>query len=156
MRNSAVKAVLALLMLASCGHPQGAPGLGIVDAWVRLSPVPANPSAGYFTIQGGPQDNELVSVTSPSAQKIELHESMAMNGMMTMKPLSSVTVPAGKRVAFAPGGNHAMIFGLDPALKAGGTVKLTFHFKTGAEVALDAKLVGPADAEPKSSEHATH
>ena len=71
--------------------------------WVRLNPVPGRPSAGYLAITGGGQPNR--GGARPGV-RIEMH-SMTMNGgVMAMAKLDGLAVPAGLRIAFAPGGNH--------------------------------------------------
>jgi periplasmic copper chaperone A len=74
------------MAVAGCGPT---PQLRVHDAVVKLSPVDSNPSAMYFTILGGPKDVYLMSVTSTSVLRTEMHESKmdAKTGAMTMEPL---------------------------------------------------------------------
>jgi copper(I)-binding protein len=51
-----------------------------------------------------------------------------------MKQVGSLTLPAGGKLVLAPAGSHVMIVGLRPVPKAGGTVTLTFVFRSGARV----------------------
>ena len=78
----------------------------------------------------GARPARLVAVDSARvAATVELHESMAgMAGMMTMKPIALVDVPAAGSVRFAPEGRHAMLFGIAPQVKAGDLVPLGFRF----------------------------
>ncbi len=141
-----IAACLSMLMLAGCG---GDSGPGATDAWVRLPAVPGRPAAAYVTITGGAADDRLVQIATPSAARAELHESMAMpGGAMSMQPLTEVPVAAGTRVDFAPGGRHVMLFGLDPSLKPGGTVRIELGFAQAGTRAVDALLVGAGDPAP--------
>src|SRR3546814_609381 len=70
------------LLLAACAP---AKVLYVDQAWVRLSPNDATPAAGYFTVHGGEEDVRLLSVISPEVLRVELHESIDKNGVLTMQ-----------------------------------------------------------------------
>jgi len=92
----------------------------------------------------------MFAVHVDQAIKVELHETMAgADGMFSMKPLDSVTVPARATVMFAPGGKHAMLFGLSDDVKPGTTLTLTFVFKSGLRLQDTAMVVGAGDPAPK-------
>jgi copper(I)-binding protein len=140
-------APLALVALAGCHHEAT---LSADQAWVRLPAVAGNPGAGYLTIHGGPVPARLLAVESPAAGSTELHASMKMGagGMTGMQRLDGLDVPANGIVAFAPGGNHVMMFGLGASLKPGGTVPFTVRFARGPSLTVEAKVVGAGDAAP--------
>lgn len=143
--------MLALALLgAVAGCHRGSGPLPTVDhAWVRLAAVPGRPSAAYFTLRGGTDPARLIAVASPSAGDIELHDSMTgAGGMTTMAKLDGVDVAPGGRIAFAPGGRHAMVYGLAPGIAPGGRVKLSFRFAKGQPQVLDAKAVAAGDPSP--------
>lgn len=140
-------AVAALPALAGCHREGPKSGVSVEHVWVRLPAVPGQPGAGYFTATAAAGD-ALVAVSAPGA-RIELHESMTMGGGMTsMQPLASVAMAPGEAVRFAPAGKHLMIYGLDPKLKKGGTIPLTFRFRASPPVTTAASLVGAGDAPP--------
>src|SRR5918997_1716913 len=107
-----VPLLAAALLLGACQAEREPAELRIDEAWVRLAPVAGQPAAAYFTIRGGDRETRLASVTSPEAERVELHESRTEGGMSRMRPLADVAVPAGGEIAFTPGGSHAMLFGL--------------------------------------------
>jgi copper(I)-binding protein len=144
MKTGLLVPVLALV--AAC---QPAPQQVAVDRpWVRLSAVPTNPSAAYFTLKGGPKDETLTAVSAPAATRTEMHESMSKGGMTAMAELKLVAVRAGDSVAFAPGGKHVMLFGLKSDVKPRGTTPLTFTFASGRTITVDARVVGAGDSAP--------
>lgn len=154
-------ALLLPLLLAACGPsdaPQPKPGkIAISDAIVRLPAADGRPAAGYFTVDGGAAADRLVSISSPKAATIELHETKMVGGMMSMQPLTGIDVPAGGKVVFAPGGNHAMLFGIDPAVKAGSTIPLTFTFQNLGTIETQAKTIGAGESMPGTgAEHDGH
>lgn len=142
--KSALLLVPAIVALSACQQPKNA---SVGHAWVRLAAVPSNPSAAYFTLQGGPKDATLTGVSTTAAVRSEMHESMNAGGMMSMAPLKLVALRAGGEVAFAPGGKHVMLYGLKAA--PGGTVPLTFTFADGRRLTASAKVVGAGDPAPE-------
>ncbi len=142
--KSALLLVPAIVALSACQKPTE---VTVGNAWIRLAAVPANPSAGYFTLNGGAKDAMLTSVSTPAATRSEMHESMKSGGMMSMAPVTSVRLPAGGQVAFAPGGKHVMLYGLKA--QAGGSVPLTFTFADGKTLTAEAKVIGAGDSAPE-------
>ena len=138
---------IAVLALASGCHPRATAALSASDAWVRLAAVPGRPAAAYFTIQGGAQPDRLVRVTSPAAATIELHESMAGG----MRPIAGADVRAGGTLAFAPGGRHAMLFGLSPKVAPGGAIELRFTMASGRTIDGEAEAIAAGDPAPAGS-----
>ena len=130
-------AAAAPLLLAACSNP---PPLYVDQAWVRISPNPESPSAGYFTVHGGPEPVQLRDVITDRALRVELHESLNEGGRMTMKQIDAVDVPAKTQVAFAPGGKHLMLFGVNPAAVEQGKIPLTFLFSNGDRIIVDAVI----------------
>jgi periplasmic copper chaperone A len=129
---------LPLIALSAC---QSKPVEGVTDARVTLPAVAGRPGAAYFTLNGGEADNRLLQVTSPQVIRIELHESMMKGGMMSMAAIEGgVAVPAGTKVEFKPGGKHAMLFDIAPAVKAGSKIKLTLTYANGRAVEVDANV----------------
>ena len=139
-----VMILAAAATLASCQTPQN---VTVDKVWVRLAAVPGNPSAAYFTLTGGARDATLTNVWSPSATRIELHENMNSGGMVSMAPIKAVAVRAGGTVTFAPGGKHAMLYGLTSA-KPGGTVPLKFSFADGQITTVWARVVAAGHSAP--------
>lgn len=94
------------------------------DAWVRAT-VPAQSASGAFMIVTADSDSRLLSVASPVAKDVQIHEMTMKNEVMSMGPVKSVDLPAGKAVSFDPNGYHVMLMGLTGQLKEGESVPLT-------------------------------
>src|SRR3546814_16509234 len=85
----------AALSLTGCGENLGAgQPLNVVSGHIVMGATPDRPSVGYFRVEGGPRDVELVAVHSALAQRVEMHESVRANGMQTIKPLHRAAVHA--------------------------------------------------------------
>ncbi|USU02659.1 MULTISPECIES: copper chaperone PCu(A)C [Pseudomonas] len=94
------------------------------DAWVRAT-VPTQSASGAFMTVTADSDSKLLSVASPVAKDVQIHEMSMKNDVMTMGPVKSVELPAGKAVSFDPNGYHVMLMGLTGQLKEGDSVPLT-------------------------------
>ncbi|MGE4430720.1 MAG: copper chaperone PCu(A)C [Sphingobium sp.] len=140
---SCLMVLAAPLALAACADP--AP-LYVDQAYIRLNPNADGPAAGYFTVHGGAQAAKLLDVTAEGAQRIEMHESVEKDGMMTMQTIDSVDVPAKGEVKFAPGGKHLMIFNINPAIVEKGKMTMTMIFSTGDRLIVDAPIQQGGDA----------
>jgi len=148
MFRAALLATLMLPVLAACGNKEE--GLRVENAYVRFAPVRSNPSAAYFTIRGGAQDVTLIGVTSDVAIRSEMHETMAgMSGMASMKPVTSVQVPAGSEVKFEPGGKHVMLWNINPGLAPPKRIPLQLAFSNGERLRVDAPLIAAGDPAPE-------
>lgn len=120
---------------------------------------PGVPGVGFLQlINTGKKADRLLSVTSPVAGTIEIHESRVVDGVMQMRALpKGLVLPAGKTVALAPGGTHLMLFALQAPLVTGQSVPLTLKFERAGEVATALKVEPrePAPAEP-ATDHSQH
>ena len=94
------------------------------DAWVRAT-VAGQPSTGAFMHITASSDSKLVEVQSPAAKTVQIHESKMENDVMSMQPVASVPLPAGKSVAVVPEGYHVMLIDLVGQIKVGDQVPLT-------------------------------
>ncbi|MGH6787788.1 MAG: copper chaperone PCu(A)C [Novosphingobium sp.] len=125
--------LLAALALAACQQPaekspEAKPGSGLRAGRLVLPAVKGNPGAAYFTFANSAKAPvTIVAVTVAGAEKAEMHTTEG--GKMAAMP--TLAVPAGETVAFAPGGKHVMVFGLDPKIAAGGSAQVTLTFEGG-------------------------
>jgi copper(I)-binding protein len=134
------------LGLAGCGGSPSAPQVNVEDARVTLPAVRGRPGAGYFTAEASALPEAIVAVTAPPPTRIEMHESMTSGSMASMKAIPSASFEAGKPLAFEPGGKHLMMFDIDPAVKPGDTLTLTFRFAKAPPATVQAEVLGPGGA----------
>ena len=136
-----------LAALAGC-NPETGSSRSVSNAWIRLPAVAGRPAAGYVTIAATPDHRALVSVSSPRAGRIEMHETMRHGSMTGMKKTDRIDLVKAREIVFAPGGRHLMLFDMDPALKPGAKADLVFHFENGATSTLPARVVAAGDESP--------
>jgi copper(I)-binding protein len=132
-------APLFALLLASCGQPAE---LKVNEAKVKLSPVDGNPSALYFTVHGGEQVNDLLRVTSRSAIRTEMHDTVSdpKTGMLTMKPMDRIAIPAKGKVEFKRGGKHVMVWGINLPARRLEKMDFIFTFSSGDRIIVTAPI----------------
>lgn len=111
---------LTLLGLAAHASAQ----VRVSDAWVRAT-VAGQTSSGAFMTVTADSDSKLLSVKSPAAKDVQIHEMSMKDDVMRMGPVDSVTLPAGKAVKLDPEGYHVMLMGLTGQIKQGDVVPLT-------------------------------
>jgi copper(I)-binding protein len=130
--------LLALTTFAACGTPAS---ITVTDAWLRPTLGTGRVSAAYMLINNmTTSDDQLVAVTSPVAASVELHQTLMMNGMMEMEPITAIELPAHGRVELKPGGAHMMLMGLTQELKPGDHVTLTLTFEKAKPLTISAEV----------------
>jgi hypothetical protein len=119
----------------------GKPGITITEAWVRETPPGVTVGALYFTISNATAHADaLIVVQTPVGTGAQFHETSMRGGMMQMRSVSSVELPAGSRREFAPGGMHVMLVGLQTPLVAGARLPFTARLRGGSEVRFEATV----------------
>ncbi|RME68821.1 MAG: copper chaperone PCu(A)C [Alphaproteobacteria bacterium] len=146
---------LALAGTAS-GHDYQAGSVMISHAYARVAYEGARSGAIYFSLRNeGAADDRLLSVSTPAAQRAELHHSIEENGVMRMRAVDGgIAVPAGGNVSLAPGGMHIMLFGLNQPLMPGDRFQAVLHFEKAGAVAVEVQVEAPpAAAAPHQHHH---
>jgi copper(I)-binding protein len=119
-----------------------AQGVDVQGSWARAT-VPGQKASGAFMKLTSPTDATLISVASPVAGVVQVHE-MKMDGdVMKMRPLDGgLSLPAGKTVELKPGGYHIMLMDLKVPLVKDTTIPLTLVFMDarGAQTRTELKL----------------
>ena len=99
-------------------------------AWVRATPSVSQVSAAYLTIINyGDKEDQLLTVETKLAKVVEIHKVNKTDGMMSMIPLSFLTVPAGGEQKLKPGSYHIMLTDLNHSPKLGEKYELFLLFK---------------------------
>ncbi len=76
----------------------------IKNAWVRETDSKAKVNAGYMTLLNvGSEEVTLVKVESESYEIIEVHEMAAVDGLMEMREVTDMIIPANGLIQFKPG-----------------------------------------------------
>lgn len=108
--------VLAIFFLALglLGCSKQPASLNAEQAWIPLAPPTARVMGGFVQLNNPEaRDWHLVGVVAEDFGTAEIHSMEMQDGMMRMRRLDSLTVPAGGQISLRRGGHHLMLF--DPA-----------------------------------------
>jgi hypothetical protein len=116
------------ILLWSAAVPAHAAGVEVSGVWARAT-LPGQKVAGVYMEIRSERDARLVGVASPAAASAEVHEMRHQDGVMRMRRVEALDLPAGEAVQLAPGGYHVMLFDLREPLEAGRQVALTLEIE---------------------------
>lgn len=138
------QAVLIAVTLFSAALPAQEFTLGnvtIAGPWSREMPPNAPNGAAYFRVENrGGEPDRILSARTDIAEAAELHTHDMQDGMMKMRQVESVDVPAGGEALFKPHGLHVMLFGLKQPLVHGERFDLTVVFEKAGELELSVDI----------------
>jgi copper(I)-binding protein len=138
-------ALLALLIF--CTACAADTSITVSEVWSRATPPGSTVGVVYARIVAA-QADELLSIATPVAERVEMHVSSEAAGAMTMRSIASAPLPANEPVQFRVGGMHMMLLGLRKPLAAGTTFPLTLQFRAARPVTVLAKVIAPGDPAP--------
>ena len=143
--------ILAFVAIAATGPGSAVAADTAIDVekpWVRRAAVmpdagPKAPSttAGYVALRNrGAAADALVGAAADVAERVELHETRSMSGMVMMDKVARIALAPGARVELKPGGYHLMLIGLKRALAPGQSVDLTLEFERAGTIRARAQV----------------
>ncbi len=141
----AAAAALSLTLLSATAMAQ----VTVKDAWVRATVAQQKATGAFMQLQSA-QDTRLVAAQSPVAGVVEVHEMAMEGGVMKMRAVPALPLPAGKAVELKPGGFHVMLMDLKGQIKEGDSVpvSLVFEGKDGKRQTLEVKATARTLAQP--------
>jgi copper(I)-binding protein len=89
------------------------------DPWVRATVAPQKATGAFMQLTSA-KPAKVVAASSPAAAVVEMD-----GGVMKMRAVDALALPAGQAVALKPGSYHVMLMGLKAPISAGVTVPLT-------------------------------
>lgn len=144
MTASAYWAVLFCCAGVACDHPeagQARAGDIIVLGGHAYTPVGLE-AAAYVSLRNtGRVEDTLLSIGSPLADTVTLHDSRQEGGVVRMVQLDQLVMPPGLVVEMAPGGLHLMLSRLRVAMQAGKKLPLRLQFARAGMIEIDVPIV---------------
>lgn len=129
---------LASLLLLSFSLPLQAMDIQIKDAYVRAVPAISEVTGAFMQLHNNSQqDRKLVAANSPASKVVELHTHTAVDGVMQMRQVEYIDLPAGGFAELKPGGLHLMLIGLKQPLKVDEHVQISLSLDDGSIIELD-------------------
>ena len=117
-------------------------GIEVEKAWSRAA-MQGHVGVVYLTIVDHGAADRLTAVSSPVADRAEVHESFSEGGVAKMRPVASLAVEQEKPIVLAPGGYHVMLMGLKQPLKQGDTFPVTLNFANAGQVTARVTVEAP-------------
>ena len=117
----------------------------VSQAWTRAT-APGQDSAMVQAVITSEQAAELVGVSCKCAQIAELHSMVHDGGMMKMRQVESIDLPAGAAVDLGAAGYHLMLIGLKQQIKEGNKIELTLNLRYKDGKTKKVKFQAPARA----------
>lgn len=133
--------VCALMAFSSVVWASAATEISVRQPHVRAVP-PGQPNSAAFMqlVNSGQSDHAVVAARSPVANVVELHTHEVEGGMMKMRKIPQIDVPASSTTELKPGGLHVMLIDLKQGLPEDTMVKFTLVFEDGSEAEISAPV----------------
>jgi copper(I)-binding protein len=132
----------SLFFMATAAQAQ----VSATDAWIRAT-VPQQRATGAFMQLESKEGAKLLAAKSPIAAVVEVHSMIMESGVMKMRAVPFLDLPAGKPVELKPGGYHVMLMDLKGQVNVGDVVPVTLIIEDRAgqrqtlEVSASARMV---------------
>lgn len=128
--------------------------LHVEQAWSRATPKSAANGAAFMTLRNAGKDADaLTSAASTASKAVEIHATTMKDGVMQMRQVNQLDIPAGGAVELKPGGYHVMFIGLKAPLAAGSMVDLTLNFAKAGPVTLKLPVAAAGAPAPAPMAH---
>ena len=113
--------------------------ISVDNAWARASQGPNSAMFGTFENSSDADDQLIaVEVQDPNfCDHTELHAHIEENGVMKMRPVENITIPAKGNAELKPGGLHVMFMKIKDPMKEGQIVPVTLKFQSGQTLDLE-------------------
>lgn len=137
--------LLAAATLCGSAHAAGAADqITVSDAYIRLAPPGAMSTAAYMTLRNaGPAEVRVVKAASTVSLVTELHNHLNEGGVMKMRQVKDIPVPAGGEAELKPGGLHVMLIDMRLPLREGDTVPITLGLDDGSSKRIGVPVKNP-------------
>ena len=116
------------------------PTLKIFDVWAKTTVPGGSVSAAYMHIKSG-KPLRLVKAESPLTPTVEVHSMAMRDGVMEMRAVDAVEIPADKLVDLKPGGFHIMLIKVNKPINKGDSVPLKLTFANADKTTFSVDVV---------------
>ncbi|WP_188252843.1 copper chaperone PCu(A)C [Pseudaminobacter soli (ex Zhang et al. 2022)] len=155
-RTAAALAALIALAGPSLAHEFKAGTIEIGHPWSRPTPPSAPVASGYMKLTNtGTEVDRLTAISSPAAERADIHRSIVENGVASMRPVEALAIEPGATVDFEAEKLHVMFIGPDRQLKDGERFPATLVFEKAGAVEVEF-VVQRRAAEEAPADHSGH
>ncbi len=134
---------LGVLIGTVSAHDYKLGAIEINHPWAKPSIGQAKAGAAFVTlVNSGDSDDRLVEAKADVSELVELHTHTMEEGVMRMRAVEAIEVPAGETAELKPGGFHVMLLNLKAPLVEGESFPLTLVFEQAGEVTVEVMIDG--------------
>lgn len=127
----------------------------VANGWLRAPAAGQKTAAAYIEVTSN-QNAAIVAAGSPAAARVEMHSTSMDGGVMRMRALPRIELPAGQAVKLGAGGTHLMLVDLKQTLKAGDKVPLVLSVQPTGPAAGTALTTINVELEVRSAAASGH
>ena len=148
MFNKIILGFVASLFLVACGEQSetqasqpAAEVIKVENAYIRAMPPGQKVTAMFLGLNNtSATPHKLIRAESNISESVELHEHKHDNGMMKMRQVENVAIPAEGTTTLQPGGYHIMMINLKQNLQLGQKVPVTLVFEDESSLPLQVEI----------------
>ncbi len=145
MRFIMLFAIGFVITTSAAAHDYMLGDIHIMKPWSRPLPAVSVNGAAYMTLMNkGDSPDRLLSVSTPAANKAEIHNHTMEGGLMKMRPVEAIDIEAKGSTTLEPGGVHVMLMGVRNPLEEGDVFPMTLTFETAGSVDVEVHVQGIA------------
>lgn len=148
---SIVAIILAVGLMQTFPHQVAADEISIEQPWSRATAPSAQNGAAFMTIRNtGSEAETLYAAATERADRVELHTHLMEDGVMKMRKVETIEIPADGEALLKPGGLHVMFFGLKSPLREGETFPVELRFEKAGNRTVEVTVMGAGSKSPMS------
>lgn len=127
------------LPAAAHGYSKG--DLQVRHPWTRATAARDKFAVAYIEIRNsGRQPDRIIGVSTPVAERVELHSAKREGDRATTRKVTSFEVSARWRLLLRPGASHLALVGLRRPLAKGERIPLTLRFERAGELKVELEV----------------
>ncbi len=137
--------IISLASLIPVSYSQAMDSIKIIikNSYIRETIPGTSISSAYMTIKNtGQQARKLIAITSDISPRIEMHQHLIRHdGMMKMRKINTIEIPAHQQTVLQPSGLHLMLFDLKKPLISSQIVNMRLHFDNKSTMIVQVPVV---------------
>lgn len=140
MKRNLFLIVLVLALLSACAVETPAVSQNGIEIYkpVAMAGKTGEVTGGFMSIKNtGAAADRLLGASCGAAMMTQVHETKMDGGVMAMREVTAIEIPAGQIVELKHGGYHIMLMDLKQDVKAGETTTCALKFENAGEVTVE-------------------
>ncbi len=144
MKRNFFLIVLVVALLSACASQAPAVSQNGVEIYkpIAMAGKTGEVTGGFMSIKNtGQAADRLLGAACGAAMMTQVHETTMDGGVMKMREVTAIEIPARGTVELKHGGYHIMLMDLKQDVKAGETTACTLKFENAGEVTLELQVM---------------